>query len=71
MDVDAVAARVQEPKEDQEGRQKLVLTCPLCRAPMEISRGVFVRVVCIVDMWICIRPASFRRYTQSRTSLGA
>jgi hypothetical protein len=40
------AIEVQGTKEDRKGAQRLELTCPLCRAPVETNRGVFMRVAC-------------------------
>ena len=46
LTVDAVTTKDQGTKVDRRERQTLDLTCPLCHAPIEVSRGVFVRVVC-------------------------
>jgi hypothetical protein len=46
LTTDAAAAKDQGTKVDRRDRRKLELTCPLCHAPMEVSQGVFVRVVC-------------------------
>ena len=44
--VGATISKDQKAQASRESGQKLELVCPLCGHPMEISRGVFVRVVC-------------------------
>ena len=46
LTVGASIAKDQKARVGQEGGQKLELVCPICRHPMEISRRVFVSVVC-------------------------
>jgi ribosomal protein L37AE/L43A len=42
----ATISKDQKAQASRESGQKLELVCPLCGHPMEISRGVFVRVMC-------------------------
>jgi hypothetical protein len=46
LTMDAVAVKDQGTQVDRRERQTLAFSCPLCHAPMEVSHGVFVRVVC-------------------------
>lgn len=46
LTTDVLAAKDRDTKVDRRAQQKLELTCPLCHAPMEVIRGVFVRIVC-------------------------
>jgi hypothetical protein len=46
LTTDAVAAGDQSAGDRRKDGQRLELSCPLCHMPMEVSRGVFVRVEC-------------------------